>query len=157
MVHFLQTSECPPGTDKAKQRYFRLQSVPFVLIDNVLYGKDFNGVLLWCINNDHISDVLFEFHYGPSWGHYSPRTTTFEIMRAGYYWLSLFKDAHVYDRKCVKCALFAGKEKLSPLPLQPVKVDQPFIKRGIDFIGVINPPSSAGHKWIITATNYFTR
>lgn len=31
------------------------------------------------------------------------------------------------------------------------------MKWGIDFIGMINPPSSVGHKWIITTTNYFTR
>lgn len=27
----------------------------------------------------------------------------------------------------------------------------------IDFVGPINPNSNAGHKWILTATNYFTR
>ena len=53
--------------------------------------------------------------------------------------------------------MFAGKERLPALPLQPIKTEQPFQKWGIDFIGVINPPSSAGHKWIITATDYFTR
>ena len=31
------------------------------------------------------------------------------------------------------------------------------MKWGIDFIGMINPPSSAGHKWIINTTDYFTR
>lgn len=28
---------------------------------------------------------------------------------------------------------------------------------GIDFIGPINPPSSTSHKWVLTATDYFTR
>ncbi|KAH9323039.1 hypothetical protein KI387_017678, partial [Taxus chinensis] len=28
---------------------------------------------------------------------------------------------------------------------------------GLDFIGVINPNSSQGHKWILTAINYFTK
>ncbi|XP_057852363.1 uncharacterized protein LOC131062675 [Cryptomeria japonica] len=31
------------------------------------------------------------------------------------------------------------------------------MKWGIDFIGTINPPSSVGHRWVITATDYFTR
>ena len=43
------------------------------------------------------------------------------------------------------------------MPLQPIQVDQPFIKWGLDFIGPINPPSSAGHRWVLTATDYFTR
>ncbi|KAH9287468.1 hypothetical protein KI387_031585, partial [Taxus chinensis] len=28
---------------------------------------------------------------------------------------------------------------------------------GLDLIGVINPNSSQGHKWILTETDYFTK
>lgn len=34
---------------------------------------------------------------------------------------------------------------------------RPFTQRGLDFIGMINPPSSARNRYILTATNYFTR
>jgi transposase InsO family protein len=43
------------------------------------------------------------------------------------------------------------------LPLVPVKIKAPFQQWGIDFIGEINPHSSAQHKWILTGTNYFTK
>ncbi|XP_057864863.2 uncharacterized protein LOC131072644 [Cryptomeria japonica] len=43
------------------------------------------------------------------------------------------------------------------MPLRPVSVEEPFAQWGLDFVGMINPPSSAGHKWILTATDYFTR
>jgi transposase InsO family protein len=33
----------------------------------------------------------------------------------------------------------------------------PFQQWGLDFIGEINPHSSAQHKWILTATDYFTK
>ena len=39
----------------------------------------------------------------------------------------------------------------------PVHVDEPFRQWGIDFIGEIHPPSSGQHKWILTATDYFTK
>ncbi|XP_059073193.1 uncharacterized protein LOC131874008 [Cryptomeria japonica] len=78
-------------------------------------------------------------------------------MRASSYWPSLFKDAHSWARKCVNCALFAGKEKLPATPLQHIQVEQTFMRWGIDFIGPINPPSSAKHMWILAATDYFTR
>jgi transposase InsO family protein len=41
--------------------------------------------------------------------------------------------------------------------LQPVTVDSPFQQWGLDIIGPINPPSSQQHKYIVTATDYFTR
>ncbi|KAH9320553.1 hypothetical protein KI387_015192, partial [Taxus chinensis] len=49
------------------------------------------------------------------------------------------------------------KEKLAALPLHPISVDQPFMQWGLEFIGVINPNSSQGHKLIMTATDYITK
>lgn len=43
------------------------------------------------------------------------------------------------------------------MPLQPVIEVRPFTKWGLDFIGMINPPSSAQHRYILTATDYYTR
>jgi transposase InsO family protein len=43
------------------------------------------------------------------------------------------------------------------MPLIPVKTEAPFQQWGLDFIGEINPHSSAQHIWILTATNYFTK
>ena len=41
--------------------------------------------------------------------------------------------------------------------MHPIQVDQPFAQWGLDFIGPINQPSSAGHKWILATIDYFTR
>jgi hypothetical protein len=41
--------------------------------------------------------------------------------------------------------------------LQPVLPVFPFSKWGLDFIGPINPPSSAGQVFILTTTDYFTK
>lgn len=41
------------------------------------------------------------------------------------------------------------------MSLKPIVIDEPFAQWGLDFIGMINPPSSARHKWILTTTNYF--
>lgn len=49
-----------------------------------------------------------------------------------------------------------GKEKRPSSPLQPIIVQIPFEKWGVDVIGAINPPYSQQHKYILTATNDFT-
>jgi hypothetical protein len=43
------------------------------------------------------------------------------------------------------------------MPLQPVLLDFPFSKWSLDFTGPINPPSSAGHIFILTTTDYFSK
>jgi hypothetical protein len=101
--------------------------------------------------------IIDEFHEGVCGGHRTWRATAYKILRAGYYWPKLFSDVNAKVRACNPCQLFAGKQKLLALPLILVKVGDPFQKWGLDFIGKINPHSSAQHKWILTATYYFTK
>lgn len=44
--------------------------------------------------------MLQELHDGTTGGNYAGDATTHKILRAGYYWPALFKDAHSYVRKC---------------------------------------------------------
>ncbi|KAH9315491.1 hypothetical protein KI387_024118, partial [Taxus chinensis] len=64
IMHFLHTCLCPLEMNKAKRRHFRLQVVPYVLVDGVLFRKDANGVLLRCIRTNQINRTLEEFHGG---------------------------------------------------------------------------------------------
>jgi hypothetical protein len=50
-----------------------------------------------------------------------------------------------------------GKEKRAAVPLQPVTVSRSFEQWGLDIIGEITPNSSKQHKYILTATDYFTK
>ncbi|XP_057864610.1 uncharacterized protein LOC131072459 [Cryptomeria japonica] len=70
-----------------------------------------------------IEEVLKEFHEGPVGGHFAARTTALKIMRVGYYWPEMFKDAQSWVKKSEKCSLFAGKQRLAALPLQPIEFE----------------------------------
>ena len=47
--------------------------------------------------------------------------------------------------------------KREAMSLQPILVDAPFMQWTLDVIGPINPKSSPGHAYILTATNYFIK
>lgn len=126
-------------------------------MDGVLFRKDYDGVLLRCTKTDQVNKLLKEFHDGPASGHFSTRVIAMKIIRAGYYWPTLFNDFHNWVRKCEKCAFFSRKKRLVSLPLHPIQVDQPFTQWGLDFTSPINPPSSTGHKWILPPIDYLTR
>ena len=81
-------------------------------------------------------------HDGPIGGNYSRDTTTHKILRAGYYWPTLFKYAHAYVRKCDTCQQSGGIHVKAIRLLQPAMVSEPFEQWGIDIIGEINPNSS---------------
>eukprot|EP00253_Pinus_taeda_P029859 PITA_29859 len=83
--------------------------------------------------------------------------TANKILQVGFYWPTLFGDTYKCVRSCQKCQLFAQKKRLAPLPLIPVFIKEPFRQWGFDFVREINPPSSGQHKWVLTATDYFTK
>eukprot|EP00253_Pinus_taeda_P028572 PITA_28572 len=101
--------------------------------------------------------IMKEFHAGDYGGHLYWKPTVDKILRVGYYWPSLFADVKKNFVSCHKCQIFEGKRKPLPLPLKPISTEQPFQQWGLDFIGEIHPSSSGQHKWILTATDYFTR
>eukprot|EP00253_Pinus_taeda_P014479 PITA_14479 len=60
-------------------------------------------------------------------------------------------------KSCHEFQIFQGKQKLQPLPLKPIEISTQFQQWGLDFIGEIHPASSGQHRWILTATDYFTK
>jgi hypothetical protein len=55
--------------------------------------------------------VLAEIHDGPTGGHFGGDTITHKVLRAGYYWPTLFKDSHAYAKKCQECQKASGRER----------------------------------------------
>ena len=67
-----------------------------------------------------------EFHRGDCGGHLYWRTTNHKILRAGFYWPTLFPDTYKEVSTCHECQIFEGKTKLFSLPLKPIFVEAPF-------------------------------
>jgi len=74
-----------------------------------------------------------------------------------YYWPTLFRDSHEYVRKCQSYQTTSGRQRKAAFPLQPVNIEQPFEQWGLDIIGEITSHSSKQHRYILTATDYFTK
>jgi ribonuclease HI len=157
ILYFLQELKPPDGLGKSKARALKLKAVKYCLIDQTLYWKDPLGLLLRCLDPQEAQKVMFDFHSGLCGGHHFWKTTAHKVLRAGYYWPTLFPDVCREIRACIKCQRFSGKQQLKSLPLKPVVVSTPFQQWGLDFIGEIHPPSSGQHRWILTATDYFTK
>eukprot|EP00253_Pinus_taeda_P010029 PITA_10029 len=68
-------------------------------------------------------------------------------------------NLHVLDINLI-AALSDEDEENSALPVSDIFVSSPcapFQQWGLDFIGEIHPASSGQHRWILTATDYFTK
>ena len=74
---------------------------------SVLFRQNYDKVLLRCLEKDNVEHILTELHDGPTSGHFSGETTAHKVLRASYYWPTLFKDAHIHARRCQICQVNA--------------------------------------------------
>ena len=100
--------------------------------------------------------IMNDCHSGSCGGHLLGLATTQKILHAGYSWPTIFKDCISSVKKFHPCQIFSRKMCTHPAPLHPVVAICPFAKSGIDFT-TCNPPSIAGHHYIIVAVDYFTK
>jgi hypothetical protein len=59
--------------------------------------------------------------------------------------------------KCEICQVNAGRGRRPAFPLQPVTIENPFKHWELDVVGEINMNSLKLHKYILTATDYFSK
>eukprot|EP00253_Pinus_taeda_P035356 PITA_35356 len=61
--------QAPPGLSRTKRRFLKMKASMFCIIDNVLFWKNHEGILLNCLTLDETNKVLKEFHAGDCGGH----------------------------------------------------------------------------------------
>jgi hypothetical protein len=81
----------------------RLKSASFQFINDVLFRKNFDGVLMCCLEKYEAEKALSELHVGEAGGHFGGDISAHKVLRDGYYWPTLFKDTHALCRKCIIC------------------------------------------------------
>ena len=81
----------PDGKDAARKLKF--QASRFVLIKDVLYKKGFSRWYLRCLNREEADYVMREVHESIYGNHSGARSLVHNLIRAGYYWPTMLKDA----------------------------------------------------------------
>eukprot|EP00253_Pinus_taeda_P031853 PITA_31853 len=157
IAQFLLKLEVPLGLSSSQARTIKLRAAKYCILENLLYWRDPSGILLRCLDKEQSMEVMHQFHSSINGGHQYWKTTTHKILRARYYYPTLFSDVFLFVKSCDRCRRFEGKQKLKSLPLKPIHASGPFQQWGLDFLGEINPHSSGQHRWILVPIDYFTK
>lgn len=132
-------------------------------IDGLLYRKCIQskkpgrvGKLALVVPLDCRNSVLATAHEGLLSGHFSHRKTETRV-KEEFHWPSLTTDIRDYCRSCDKCQRLSAKGRVKPVPLKPMPIlTEPFSRVAIDLVGPLNPPSSEGHRYILTLIDFAT-
>ena len=69
----------------------------------------------------------------------------------------MMADCFKYYKGCEECQCFGNVQLVPAALLHPIIKPWPLRGWGLDFIGQINLPSSKGHRFVLVATDYFTK
>ena len=118
LIAYLRSGILPDG--KGAARKLKVQASRFVLIRDVLYKRGFSRSYLRCLSHDEVDYVMREFHEGICGNHSGARSLVHKLIRVGYYWPTMLKDAQAYVKACDKCQRFSNLirqplEELTPM------------------------------------------
>ena len=85
-----------------------------------IYRKGYNGKLLRYLGNEEYEGALNEVYQGDCGKHQGGRKLFEELIRIGYYWPTMERDAMDFSRKCKKCQIFGNKIHAPAVPLQSI-------------------------------------
>ncbi|XP_019227573.1 PREDICTED: uncharacterized protein LOC109208874 [Nicotiana attenuata] len=133
LVYYLQDGILPQ--DKKEAKKLRVQAARYSLVNHDLYKRTFGGPLAKCHGPHLTRQVLEEVHEGHCGAHTGNRTLVRCLIRAGYYWPTMKKEAADYIRRCVQCQKYAPMIHQAGELLHSVTSPWPFIKWGMDIVG----------------------
>ena len=103
VIYVLKKLQAPPELTGTKARSVKLKSSRYVIINGFLYWKDLGGILLNRLLETEVREKIDEFHKKDCGGHLYWKTTTYKILRAGFYWPTLFTDVYKEVSTCHQC------------------------------------------------------
>ncbi|XP_070033097.1 uncharacterized protein [Nicotiana tomentosiformis] len=94
-------------------------------------------------------------HASPYGGHFRGVRTAAKVLESGFYWPTLFKDAHLWVKGCDECQRTRNISCQHKMPMNPIQEVEVFDVWGIDFLGPF--VSSYGNKYILVAVDYASK
>ena len=126
------------------------------MVKNVLYKRGFSRPYLICLSPEEADYVMREVHERICGNHSGSRSLVHKLVRAGYYWSTMQKDAQAYVKTYDKCQRFGNVIRQPTKELTPMATLWPFTQWGLDIIGSF-PIAIRQLKFLVVDIDYFTK
>ncbi|GJW50245.1 reverse transcriptase domain-containing protein [Tanacetum coccineum] len=141
-------------SSQQKNKFFK--DVKHYFWDDPYLFKICADQMIWrCVAGQEAVDILTACHNGPIGGHYGANYTAKKVFDLGFYWPTIYKDAHDLVTRCDTCQRQGKISQRDEMPQNSIQVCEIFDVWGIDFMGPF--PSSRGNKYILVAVDYLSK
>ncbi|XP_076952175.1 uncharacterized protein LOC143625787 [Bidens hawaiensis] len=155
IVNFKVAGDLPEHWPRRKKKHLMAQAKQYIWDDSGLFKIGADQMIRRCIPEEDVRSVLEHAHSSACGGHFSGQNTARKVLTSGFYWPTLFRDAHEFATCCLKCQQLGSISKRDEMPLKPILVIDIFDVWGIDFMGPF--PNSYGNSYILVAVDYVSK
>jgi hypothetical protein len=85
IIFYLRSGKFLITMNSKEQITLKMKLNKYVLIIDILFTRNYDGILLICLDENQAQELIREFHEGIYGGHFAPTTTTHKIIRVGFY------------------------------------------------------------------------
>ena len=103
IVNYLSTGQVPSHWTKQEKDRFFSQIKHYFWEEPELFKYCPDQVIRRCVPKSEFQSILTFCHSSACGGHFSGRKTAAKVLQSGFYWPTLFKDAHEFGRSCLQC------------------------------------------------------
>ena len=159
-MNYLVAKVTPPEFSYQQKKRFFAHLKHYYWEKPILYRHCADQVIRRCVPEDEMVSILNHCHTLPCGGHFGGQRTTAKVLQSGFYWPSLFKDAHQFVSTCDKCQRMGSiSRKDEPLMHTILEVEL-FDLWGMDFMGPSPPPPPPpffNNLYILLAVDYVSK
>lgn len=154
IIEFITSGNLP--SDARLARSIRARAPRYCMISGVLFRRSITLPYLRCLRLSESSQALAEVHESVCGNHQGARALAFKLVRYGYYWPTMKKDASEYVKRCDRCQRFGNVIHLPAEDLTSINCSAPFEQWGVDILGPF-PVARGQLKFVAVAVEYFTK
>ena len=155
IANYLATGELPAGWKAQDKKFFFENIHSYYWEEPFLYKYCADQIIRRCVPEVEQPGILSHCHENACGGHFASQKTARKVLKSGFHWPYLFKDAHTMCKECEKCQWLGKISRLHMMPLNPILVVGLFDVWGIDFMGPF--PSSIGYLYILVGVDYVSK
>ena len=154
-VNYLVAKVIPPEFSYQQKKRFFAHLKHYYWEEPILYRHCADQVIRRCVPEDEMNSILNHCHTLPCGGHFGGQRTTVKVFQSGFYWPSLFKDAHQFVSTCDKCQRMESISRKDEPHMHTILEVELFDLWGMDFMGPF--PPSYNNLYILLAVDYVSK
>ncbi|RVW70365.1 Retrovirus-related Pol polyprotein from transposon 297 [Vitis vinifera] len=154
IANFLVTGEVPSEWSAQDKRHFFAKIHAYYWEEPFLFKYCADQIIRKCVPEQEQSGILSHCHDNACGGHFASQKTAMKVIQSGFWWPSLFKDAHSMCKGCDRCQRLGKLTRRNMMPLNPILIVDVFDVWGIDFMG---PFPMFGHSYILVGVDYVSK